>query len=156
VVEQATHLLDVMLDLVGDVEHVYALAARTDRAAFPDADVDDVTAAALRFTGGAVGSLTATSLLPAKARAGVELVGDGVRLELTETELTVHDGSGSTVHEESGEAKRRVDRAFVDAVRGEGDDVRAPYAVALATHRVACALASSARTGAGVDLSGPR
>jgi predicted dehydrogenase len=45
-----------------------------------------------------------------------------------------------------------VDRAFVDAVRGVGDDVRAPYATALRTHRVACALAESARRGEPVDL----
>ncbi len=153
VVEQATHLLDVMLDLVGEVEHVYALAARTPRDAFPEADVDDVTSASLRFASGAVGSLAATCLLPAKAAAGLQLVADGLRLELTEAALTVQDASGAEVHEDSGEAKRRVDRAFVDAVRGEGDDVRAPYAVALRTHRVACALAASARTGDRVDLA---
>ena len=152
VVEQATHLLDVMLDLVGEVEQVYAVGARTERPAFPEADVDDVTAAALRFAGGAVGSLAATALLPAKARAGLELVADGLRLELTETTLTVQDGAGQEVHEDRGEAKVRVDRAFVDAVRGEGDDVRAPYATALRTHRVACALAESARRGVPVDL----
>lgn len=153
VVEQATHLLDVMLDLVGPVERVYALGARTPRPAHPDADVDDVTAAALRFAGGAVGSLSATSLLPAKARAGLELLADGMRLELTETALTVQDGDGEEVLEDSGEAKRRVDRAFVDAVRGLGDDVRAPYATALETHRVACALVRSAQAGVPVDLA---
>jgi predicted dehydrogenase len=141
-----------MLDLVGPVDRVYALGARTERPDHPDADVDDVTSAALRFARGAVGSLTATSLLPAKARAGLELVADGVRLELTETSLTVHDQRGHEVHEESGEAKTRVDRAFVDAVRGQGDDVRAPYATALQTHRVACALARSAQDGDAVDL----
>jgi hypothetical protein len=40
-----------------------------------------------------------------------------------------------------------VDRAFIDAVRGIGDDVRVPYAEALQTHRLACALALSAATG---------
>jgi len=153
VVEQATHLVDVMLDLVGLVEEVHALGARTERAAHPGADVEDVTAATLRFAGGAVGSLTATCLLPAKARAGVELVADGLRLELTETALTVHDEAGAVVHDEAGEAKRQVDRAFVDAVRGEGDDVRAPYATALRTHRVACALARSARDRVPVALA---
>ena len=44
-------------------------------------------------------------------------------------------------------ARIAVDRAFVDAVRGIGDDVRVPYAEALRTHRLACALASSAATG---------
>jgi myo-inositol 2-dehydrogenase / D-chiro-inositol 1-dehydrogenase len=44
-------------------------------------------------------------------------------------------------------ARVAVDRAFVDAVRGVGNDVRAPYAEALRTHRLACALACSAATG---------
>jgi predicted dehydrogenase len=51
-------------------------------------------------------------------------------------------------------AKRRVDRAFVDAVQGHGDDVRAAYGVALRTHRVACAIARSALDGTPVDLAG--
>ena len=40
-----------------------------------------------------------------------------------------------------------MDRAFVDAVRGIGDDVRVPYAEALRTQRLALAVADSARTG---------
>jgi myo-inositol 2-dehydrogenase / D-chiro-inositol 1-dehydrogenase len=42
-------------------------------------------------------------------------------------------------------------------VRGIGDDVRVPYAEALRTHRLACALASSAATGRPTrpEASGP-
>jgi predicted dehydrogenase len=152
IVEQATHLLDTMLDLVGDVEQVHALAAQTERPAFPDADVDDVTAATLRFAGGAIGSLAATSLLPAKQRAGVELLCEGRRLELSESGLAVDGGEARSLPEDPWLAKRRVDRAFVDRVQGRGDDVRAPYAVALRTHRVACAIAASARDGVPVDV----
>ena len=156
VVEQATHLLDVMLDLVGDVEHVHAVGARQPRDAFPDADVDDVSAATMRFEGGAVGSLAATSLLPAKHRASLELFADGMRLELSETALVVHDVDGATSHDiDPDAAKRRVDRAFVDAVQGHGNDVRAPYEVALRTHRVACAMARSAAAGVSVDVTVP-
>jgi predicted dehydrogenase len=153
VVEQATHLLDAMLHLVGDVGEVYAVASWAPRARFPDADVDDVTAATLRFAGGAIGSLAATSLLPGKQRAGVELLCDGARLALSETGLVVADGEVVEHAEDPWLAKRRVDRAFVDAVQGRGDDVRAPYAAALATHRVACAIADSARDGAPVVLA---
>jgi myo-inositol 2-dehydrogenase / D-chiro-inositol 1-dehydrogenase len=152
VVEQATHLLDAMLDLVGPVEQVYAVASQTDRPHLVGADVDDVTAATLRFAAGAVGSLAASSLLPGKQRAGVELICDGARLALDETELVVDEGAGPVTQADGGLAKRRVDRAFIDAVRGEGDDVRAPYAVALRTHRVACAIARSAELGEPVDL----
>jgi predicted dehydrogenase len=153
VVEQATHLLDAMLHLVGAVREVYAVASWAPRVRFPDADVDDVTTATLRFADGAIGSLAATSLLPSKQRAGVELLCDGRRLALSETALVVEDGELVELAEDPWLAKRRVDRAFVDAVQGRGDDdVRAPYAVALATHRVACAIADSARDRAPVLL----
>jgi myo-inositol 2-dehydrogenase/D-chiro-inositol 1-dehydrogenase len=152
VVEQATHLLDTMLDLVGAVEEVYAVASFAPRAPFPDADVDDVTAATLRFAGGPIGALAATSLLPARHRAAVELLCDGRRLLLSETALVLQDGETVELAEDPWLAKRRIDRAFVDAVQGRGDDVRAPYATALTTHRVACAIADSARDGAPVAL----
>jgi myo-inositol 2-dehydrogenase/D-chiro-inositol 1-dehydrogenase len=154
VVEQVTHVLDAMVDLLGPVREVYAVARRAPRDDFPDADVDAVTSATLRFDSGAIGSLAATSLLRGKHRAGVELVCEGRTLALSEDALVVDDGDGSApvVHREAGEAKRRVDRAFVDAVQGRGADVRAPYAVALRTHRVACAIARSARERVPVEL----
>jgi myo-inositol 2-dehydrogenase / D-chiro-inositol 1-dehydrogenase len=152
VVEQVTHVLDVLVDLLGPVERVFAVGRRTARPAYPGADVDDASAAVLDFGSGAVGSVAATSLLAGKQRAGVELIGDGLRVVLTETELVIDDGAGPTTLADSGAAKRRVDRAFVDAVRGDGDGVLAPYDVALRTHRVACAIARSARDGVPVDL----
>jgi myo-inositol 2-dehydrogenase / D-chiro-inositol 1-dehydrogenase len=156
VVEQATHLLDCMLDLAGPVDHVYALGRR-DAPAPGEGDVDTSAAAVLRFAGGAVGSLTATSLLRAKARASLELVCDGRRLELSETRLTVDEGAGP-VHfdHDPAEAKRLVDRTFIDAVQGRPGGLLAPYDVAVRTHRVGCAIAASTLTGAPVDpAAGP-
>jgi myo-inositol 2-dehydrogenase/D-chiro-inositol 1-dehydrogenase len=155
VIEQVTHVLDLMVALLGDVREVYAIAAPVTRPAFPDADVDAVTAATLRFASGAVASVSATSLLRTTCRAEVELFCDGRRIVLSETACTVDDGDGDgpVVHADPGHAKERVDRAFVDAVQGWGADVRAPYAVALRTHRVACALARSARDGVPVSVS---
>jgi predicted dehydrogenase len=47
-------------------------------------------------------------------------------------------------------ARIAVDRAFIDAVRGDGDDIRVPYAEALRTHAVALAVAEAAATGQAV------
>lgn len=147
-VEQATHLLDVLLELLGPVAEVHAVGARTPRAAHPDADVDDVSTATLRFRSGAVGSLVSTSLLGAKHRAGVEIVGDGYVLGLTEDELSIDLGDGCEVIRADGGAKRRVDRDFLDAVRtGDPALPRAPYASALETHRLGCEIARSALEG---------
>ncbi len=150
IVEQTTHLLDLLLDLLGDVEEVYALATKTPRAAFPDADVDDVTSATLRFASGAVGSVTSTCLLAAKHRAGIELFGEGLALTLTETELVVDTGEGPRRMTDPGDAKIRVDRDFIDAVQGKEDRIRVPYATALETHRLATAITRSAQSGAPV------
>jgi predicted dehydrogenase len=65
--------------------------------------------------------------------------------------LAIRESGADSVEElvaaDPAAARVAVDRAFVDAVRGVGNDVRAPYAEALRTHRLACALASSAVTG---------
>jgi predicted dehydrogenase len=152
-IEQTTHVLDVLLELMGDVASVHADAARAARPAFPDADVDDVTAAILRFRSGAVASLASSCLLAGKLRAGVELFGDGVRVDLCETACTVERDGRARTWTHGDEAKRRVDRDFIDAVRGRANRIRAPYPAALRTHRLAVALTRSAGQGRPLDLA---
>ena len=77
-----------------------------------------------------------------------------------EDRLTIREGSADPVEElvtaDPAAARVSVDRAFVDAVRGIGNDVRAPYGEALRTHRLACALACSAATGQPVKPASDR
>jgi predicted dehydrogenase len=166
-IEQTTHVLDVMRVLAGGVDQVYAVGARTEgdratdtavdegsaalRPAATDTAVDDVSAATLRFANGAIGSLASTCLLGSKHRAGVEVFGDGLALSLSETELALDRGDGAAVTQAAFDAKRQVDRDFVDAVQGRENRIRAPYGEALATHRLACALALSAERGEAVE-----
>lgn len=155
VIEQLTHILDLARVLLGEVVEVSAAGARMPVVADgPDrGDVDDATAATLRFTSGAVATLAATSLLRAKHRAALHTFGEGLVLELSETSLVVDDGSSRTEHVPAEDPRITVDREFVAAVRGEGV-TRAPYAEALRTHRVGCAVAESARTGQPVRVPG--
>lgn len=153
VVEQLTHVLDLLRVLVGEVESVQAFGSRASRAEHPDSDIDDVTVATLQMVGGALGTLTASSLLRHKHRAGLEIIADGLALELTETELRINTDASPITRPAGNDAKFAVDRAFVDAVSGRGDDVRAPYAEALQTHRLGLAIAESAATGRPVSLA---
>lgn len=156
VVEQAAHVLDLIRALVGEATEVTAYG---DGAPPPvdGADIDSVTAATLRFDGGAVGTLAAACVLGWKHRAGLEILADGLALSLAEDGLTVRDADGERhLPADPDGARVAVDRAFVDAVRGVGDDVRVPYAEALRTQRLALAVAESARTGRSVSLpTGP-
>ena len=64
-------------------------APATLEASLPAADIHDVSVASLRFASGAVGTVASTCLLPRLHRAGVQVVADGLSLELSETELVV-------------------------------------------------------------------
>lgn len=165
VIEQLTHVLDLARLLLGEPVEVYAAGARragsetstgSDGEGDPAeaGDVDDATAATVRFASGAVATLAATSLLPAKQRASLHTVSAGFSLELSEAGLVVDDGSSREVHRPSADPRTTVDQEFVDAVRGRRASTRAPYAEAVRTHRFGCAVAESARTGRPVRLGG--
>jgi myo-inositol 2-dehydrogenase/D-chiro-inositol 1-dehydrogenase len=148
-VEQAAHVLDLARHLAGEVTEVTACGTGTPPPG--GGDVDSATAATLRFASGAVGTLAATCVLGWKERAGLEIYADGMALAVTETGLVVRDADGTrTVAADPESAHVAVDRAFIDAVRGDGADVRVPYAEALRTHALALAVAEAATTGGAV------
>ncbi|SDC37780.1 Predicted dehydrogenase [Geodermatophilus telluris] len=150
VVEQATHVLDLARWLAGEVAEVQAVVAPSSASG---RSVDDATAALLRFESGAVGTLTAACVQPVKTRAGIELSCAGAAVELTETSLVVTTPDGSQRVEPAVDARTAVDRAFVDLlVTGTRAEGLVDHAEALRTHRLAVAVAESARTGAPVRV----
>jgi predicted dehydrogenase len=119
----------------------------TPEASLPAAEIHDVSVASLRFASGAVGTVASTSLLPRLQRAGVQVVADGLSLELSETKLVVEVDGRRSVWEAGGSARPRPDRDFVAAVRGGPDRIRVPWPEAYRTHLLACAITRSAEEG---------
>ncbi len=152
-IEQATHVLDLARTLVGEVTTVYAASSRIERDGFPEADIDDVSAATLHFETGAVGSISSTCLLRWPHRIGLHTVSDGMMIELAEFEVMVDVGQGRPVTAAAGDPFVRADRDFVDAVQGKGDRIKVPYHEALKTHRLACAVARSAAEARPVEVT---
>jgi myo-inositol 2-dehydrogenase/D-chiro-inositol 1-dehydrogenase len=107
----------------------------------------DVSTTTLRFASGAVGSVSSSCLLRRGHRIGLELICEGLALELSETTLVIDDGRSRQVVEAARDARAAADRDFVSAVRGQPAAVRAPYAEALRSHRIALAAARAARDG---------
>ena len=91
-IEQTTHVLDYARLLVGEVDIVYAVGARSERPAFPHADVNDVSVATLHFASGALGTVSSTCLLSGPHRVGLHLFCEGMALELSRFELVVENG----------------------------------------------------------------
>ncbi|MFI5956666.1 Gfo/Idh/MocA family protein [Cryptosporangium sp. NPDC051539] len=154
-IEQVVHLLDLLRTLVGEVVEVYAISDDVPPPQVPDADVDGVTVATLRFASGAVGTLASTCRFTGKRRAGLELFADGASVTITEDGCEIRVGGQSEWHAVDREASHRAAaRAFVDAIlrREARDRVLADYAQAVRTHRLACALARSAAEGRPIRL----
>ncbi|MCW2839339.1 MAG: oxidoreductase domain protein [Aeromicrobium sp.] len=141
-IEQTTHVLDLARLIVGeviDLRAAHVAAVGTDG----EEPVPLASAVSLRFESGAVGSVSSARVLPVRHRVGIQVVGDGYVLELTERAIVDHELNVTTVDgtmsERSGQDPVAAeDRAFLDAVAGRGDDVRSPYADALLTHALAC------------------
>jgi myo-inositol 2-dehydrogenase/D-chiro-inositol 1-dehydrogenase len=154
VVEQAIHVLDLARFLVGEVAEVSARASGT----VSGGDVDAVTAGLLSFANGAVGTVSAASVLGAKHRAGLEIVADGLVVGVGEDWLEVRDGAAEPTRAafDRWTACVAADREFVDAVRGRpGDPSASPpdYGEALHSHRLATAVARSTASGAPEQLA---
>lgn len=145
--EQTTHIFDLARWLVGEVEEVFAVAARTPRAAWPDVDVDEASTATLRFASGAVGTISSTCLLGWGHRIGLNLFGDDLVMEVTQGELGVYGAPGTIERHAGIDPVAAQDRAFLDAVKGEANAIRCTYADALATQRLTAAVRRSARSG---------
>ena len=152
-IEQSTHVLDLIRHLAGEVSEVYAVEATAEHPRIPEADVADVSSATLRFADGAIGSLSSSCLLRSKHRAGLEIIAEGVAISLSEADIVVDTGDGPERREAEADAKTAVDRDFIDAVLGRENRIRVPYAEALETHHLACAIVRSASEGRPVKLT---
>jgi myo-inositol 2-dehydrogenase / D-chiro-inositol 1-dehydrogenase len=150
VIEQATHLLDLVRLLAGEVVEVAGASASSSAGA---RDVPDASAAVLRLESGAVGTVSVACVLPALTAAGLDVIAEGIALELTETALHVRTRDGEVRAEPEVDARRVVDRAFVDLLSGgSASPGIVDVAEALRTHRLAWAVSEAARTGAAVRV----
>ena len=153
-IEQTTHIFDVIRVLMGEVTSVSAIAGRTPREAFPQCDIAESSVAMLQLASGAIATVASTCLLEWRHRVGLHLFSDGMALELSEFDLMVDVGQGRPIEVASGDPVQREDRDFIDAVAGRPNRIRSPYSEALLTHRVAVTAARAATSGATLLVPG--
>jgi predicted dehydrogenase len=152
VVEQATHVLDLVRVLAGEVAEVVGGAAPSSS---KGRDVPDATAAVLRFDSGAVGTVSTSCVLPAPTEAGLDLAAEGLSVHLTEPRLRLRTRDDDVCAEPVVDGRRAVDRAFVDLLSGgPASPASVDVAEALRTHRLAWAVAEATRTGSAVRVGG--
>lgn len=150
--EQTTHLVDLARLLVGEIRTVQALEVTNGRDAWPQADVPTASAVLLRFTCGAIATITSSCVLDRRHDVSLRLVTEGRLVDLRERALSDHElrvstGDGEQVVRDRQDPIAAEDRAFVDALLTGDDAVPVPYEEALRTHAAVCAADLSAREG---------
>ena len=149
-VEQATHTIDMMRYMGGEVESVYAMQANR---LLKETDCPDANSVALQFANGAVGSLTATW-----AYAG-DWSNANVLDILYEDELLNWNPSKVSVREngewvDKTEPGPTIDQVFVEAVRsGDGSQILSPYSDAVKTLAISLAANLSAQENRPVEIA---
>jgi predicted dehydrogenase len=156
-VEQATHTLDLMRWLLGDVATVYGAGALRVLKDMPHFDIFDVATAVLHFTSGVIGNMSNTSILgggtAGGAPSGVHVLAQDLRLEVWGTTLKVASPGKLEEYRWASSTMLAEDQAFVEAVaRRDPARVRSPYADAAKTLAVTLAVEESARTRKPVDV----
>ena len=152
-VEQVTHLIDTARFLAGGVTTVSAASNHLARSSHPNLTVATASVATLTFESGVIATFSATCLLNWSHCTSLQLLGDGVAIELSDREVMIDVGAGRHPMPAEGDPVWREDRDFIDAVRGGPNLIRTNYADALETHRIALAIAQSAISGNVVNLT---
>ena len=156
-VEQATHTVDLMRYLVGDVTRVYGAGGLRVHKETPNFDIFDVASSVLHFANGAIGNVSNTSVLSsgsaAGAPSGVHVILQDMRLEVWGTTLKVTTPAKTEEIRTVAAPMMLEDQAFVAAVgRKDPSRVRSTYLDGMKTLAVTLAMEESARTGQPVDV----
>ena len=160
---QGIHTLDLFLSLVGLPEEVFAYACTS---AVHDMETEDLVAGALRFPGGALGSLSATTTAYPGSPEVIHLIGERGTALMSGTSLALHphDGRSELLQAEEGQGGTGADPMafpndthcaliadFLDAIE-TGGQPRISGVEALKVHRLIDALLISAERGQPVRL----
>lgn len=146
-VEQTTHVFDLVRYFLGDVASVHAYGIKNVSEGI--ADFEECTVCNMQFANGAVGNITSTCVARAHDNFATELVGDALYLKLTH-DLGLRGQIGDESIDYTGTEAgyfRQIAR-FIDAVEAnEQGRVRSSYADAVKTLAVTLAANRSLETG---------
>lgn len=115
-VEQSTHILDLLYYLGGEVDEVSADMALQVSGDIEGLDIPDVTSVNVRFRSGAVGHLDST-FTQTDHRMGVEVMGREFRVELTGTSLKIIEKDSILTFAAESDMYEVQDAAFIKAVQ---------------------------------------
>jgi len=148
VMEQTTHLFDLVRYLCGDVAEVYAAASTGCMTNVKDFDVHDSSAVVLRLKNGATASITSSCVCNYGGGISLDIVTPEASFTIQERCVTVREGGKTTAYYPNVNRYEEEDKAFIDAVRsGKRTKIKSLYADALKSFQVTWAANESILSG---------
>ena len=115
IVEQATHIVDLMRYLAGDIDSLYAQGFSGINK-FENYDVEDASIVSMHFNNGAIGSLTCNWLLSG-FQSALEIVTKGFQIQCSTTSLKIISENKKEEFLVSNNYSLLEDEIFVEAVK---------------------------------------
>jgi len=145
--EQSTHVFDLLRYFLGDVGTVQAYGIKGVSGSIPD--FEECTVCNLQFESGGVGNVTSTCVARSPGGFAAELVGDDLYLKLTlDLQLREQIGSESIEYDGTEAGYYRQIEHFIRAVESNDQGhIRSDYADALKTVALTIAANKSMETG---------
>jgi predicted dehydrogenase len=151
-VEQTTHIVDLLRYLGGEVTSVQAFMSLVASKDIEHLDIYDVGTVNVAFKDGGVGHVRTTFLQP-DHRSGLEVMGNGFRLTVDGGTLTIVEKEKTVIKKSNVDFYKEQDLAFLQALEtGDRSLILVPYDEALKTLAVTLAANESAQTGETVQL----
>lgn len=114
-VEQATHILDLIRYLAGDIDKIYANMNLLVSKDIPHIDIPDVTSVNFTLRNGAIGQLGCSFIQP-DHRMGLEILGKNFRVAFNGSNITITDEFSTTTYRPKLNYYEAQDRAFIEAI----------------------------------------
>jgi len=151
-VEQATHTLDLIRYLGGEMDKVYANMSLQLLSDIPKINIPDVTSVNFTLTNGAVGHLDCSIIQP-DHRMGVELLGHNFRVVIDGVNLTIVDQDSTVTYKSKVDFYEEQDKAFIQAIVTSNENlILSNYENGLKTLSVTLAANESNKTGKAIAL----
>ncbi len=150
--EQATHNLDFIRYIVGDVKRVYGVKALNALKGVENLDIPDGEITVMEFVNGAIGFFAnSCALTKGGGASSTEIILKDLLLQVSFSDIQVRPEGAASI--ELPEPGMDIDEAFVHAVRtGDRSVIRSPYNDALKTAEVTLGALESSKTGKPVEM----
>jgi myo-inositol 2-dehydrogenase/D-chiro-inositol 1-dehydrogenase len=148
IMEQTTHMFDLMRYLCGDVAEVYAAASTGCMTKVENFDVHDSSAVTMRLKNGATATITSSCVCNHGSGVSLDIITPEASFTISGGNVTVKEGGKTTEYIPAVNMYEEEDKVFIEAVRtGKTTHIRSPYSDAIKSFSVTCAANESIESG---------